>query len=91
DKKTGQERFVKARFKGINIDRDRIWDNTVDYKKLDAREVHDHYYGDTLARVDVAFYRTCLKQDVTILHSNLAKTVMNKTEYLNIKQHFCLK
>ncbi|KAJ2210172.1 hypothetical protein EV179_006406, partial [Coemansia sp. RSA 487] len=91
DKTSRHERFIKARFKGINIDRDRIWDTSVDYNTLDARQVHDLYYGDKLGKIDVAFYRTCLKQDVTMLHSNLAKTVMNKTEYLNIKQHFCLK
>ncbi|KAJ1764799.1 hypothetical protein LPJ74_006569 [Coemansia sp. RSA 1843] len=91
DKKTGEERFIKARFKGINIDRDRIWDGRVDYNKLAANQVHDLYYGSELGRIDVGFYRTCLKQDVSILHSNLTKTVMNKTEYLNIKQHFCLK
>ncbi|KAJ2085193.1 hypothetical protein IW138_006455 [Coemansia sp. RSA 986] len=91
NKKTGKERFVKARFKGINIDRDRIWGTSMDYNTLDARQVHDLYYGDKLGKIDVTFYRTCLKQDVTILHSNLTKTVMNKTEYLNIKQHFCLK
>ncbi|KAJ2210242.1 hypothetical protein EV179_006367 [Coemansia sp. RSA 487] len=91
DKKTGEERFIKARFKGINIDRDRIWDGRVDYNKLAANQVHDLYYGTELGRINVEFYRTCLKQDVSILHSNLTKTVMNKTEYLNIKQHFCLK
>ncbi|KAJ2085162.1 hypothetical protein IW138_006465 [Coemansia sp. RSA 986] len=99
NKKTGKERFVKARFKGINIDRDRIWDTSVDYNKLTASEVHDLYYQETLPKIDVDFYRRCLKENVTILHSNLAKTIMNvrgageehEPDFINIKQHFCLK
>ncbi|KAJ2561931.1 hypothetical protein IW140_006512 [Coemansia sp. RSA 1813] len=99
NKKTGKERFVKARFKGINIDRDRIWDTSVDYNKLTASEIHDLYYQETLPKIDVDFYRRCLKENVTILHSNLAKTIMNvrgageehEPDFINIKQHFCLK
>ncbi|KAJ1985878.1 hypothetical protein EDC05_006487 [Coemansia umbellata] len=91
NKNTRQERFIKARFKGVNTERDRIWDENLNYKTLTASEIHELYHRGPLNKIDTNFYRRCLREDVTILHSNLGKTVMNKNEYLNIKQHFCLK
>ncbi|KAJ1985981.1 hypothetical protein EDC05_006455 [Coemansia umbellata] len=91
NKTTAEERFIKARFKGVNTDRDRIWDTSLNFNKLTAREIHELYFGAILPKVGVDFYRKCLKENVTILHSNLTKTLINKTEYLDIKQHFCLK
>ncbi|PIA12579.1 hypothetical protein COEREDRAFT_95001 [Coemansia reversa NRRL 1564] len=85
-----KERLIKARFKGININRDRIWGDK-DFKALNGKQLHELYHSDTLPHIDVNFYRKCLNEDVTVLHSNLNKTIMNKDEFINIKQHFCLK
>ncbi|KAJ1945742.1 hypothetical protein GGF37_001544, partial [Kickxella alabastrina] len=67
---TREERFIKARFKGINIKRDKIWTGTrEEYKQLDYKQLHQVYYDDDkLAAIDVSFFRRCLTEDVTVLH-----------------------
>jgi len=89
--KKGKEEFIKARFKGINLDRDKIWKKSLCFENIDIRELNKLYHGDELEKINVEFYRKCLTEEVMILHSNLSKKVFDKKDYIGIKQHFCIK
>lgn len=93
DKKNNKkERFIKARFKGININRDKVWNSSLfSFEKLKAEDINALYYGDDLSVIDVSFFRLMLRQDVEVLHSNLNKKIVGTDECINIKQHFCVK
>jgi adenine specific DNA methylase Mod len=88
----GQEIPIKMRFKGININKDKIVTNVEEILSLDTYALHEFYWGSTKC-ITIDTFRKLLNNKVYILCSSLEKEITDSKAMrsLNIRQRFLIK
>jgi len=95
----GEEQIIKARFKGVNVNKDKLISdmtltNKIKDNDLDVKQLHNIYFSENAVKVGIETFRKLTEgQTVSILCSNLEKKIANfiTNEALFLKQRFLLK
>jgi len=95
----GKETIIKARFKGVNIKKDKVIAdpsiaNQIKKTQINCIELHKLYFDENAVKIGIHTFRELVSgQTVSILCSNLEKKIADfiKEETLMLKQRFFLK